>query len=97
MTGGTRKKLKSRPTREFSGRIKDFTSSPLFPERGLIIRGEAGCTRKEGKDHRTNLYSVTNGCFSEGTRMGRGEGRPAGEARSQSHQDTGFSDRSVRR
>lgn len=97
MTGETKKKLKSRPTREFSRRIKDFTSSPPFPQHGLLIGGEADCTRKEGKDHRTNLYSVTNGCFSEGPGMGRGEGRPAGEARSESHQDTGSSDRSVKR
>lgn len=95
MTRGTRKKFKSRPTREFSRRIRAFSSSPPSPEHGLLIGGEVGGTRKERKGHRT--YSVLlQMALLRGDGEGRGE-RPAGGSRGQSHQDTGYSDRSVKR
>lgn len=96
MTRGTRKKFKSRPTREFSRRIRAFSSSPPSPEHGLLIGGEVGGTRKERKGHRTYSVLSYKWLFSEGTGEGRGE-RPAGGSRGQSHQDTGYSDRSVKR
>lgn len=70
MTRGTRKKFKSRPTREFSRRIRAFSSSPPSPEHGLLIGGEVGGTRKERKGHRTYSVLSYKWLFSEGT--GRG-------------------------
>lgn len=70
MTRGTRKKFKSRPTREFSRRIRAFSSSPPSPEHGLLIGGEVGGTRKERKGHRT--YSVL---LQMALLRGDGEGR----------------------
>lgn len=85
MTEEARKMLKSRPTRELSRRTKDFSSSPPLESQW----GEAQDALGRWKGHRTNLYSATNGSFSEGTGKGREEGRPAGGTRSPSHQDTG--------
>lgn len=73
MTGGTRKKLKSRPTREFSRRIKDFTSSPLFPERGLTIRGEADAPRRKKKTTEPTCTQLQMVAFQRG--QGWGEER----------------------
>lgn len=84
MTARTRKELKSRSTR---GLLENFLEKstgtslpvPCFLAHGLTIGGEVGCTRKKGKVHRTNLSSVTNGCFSEGIGTGEKRGkRPDG-------------------